>query len=106
MDTDTAEGTLKEAAGKVQDAVGGVVGDAATQLSGKARELSGKAQQLCADTTGLVRDKTAESPFAVLGIVAAVSFIAGVMWANSGANSGNVPSRGYAKNSGTNDQTY
>ena len=35
MDTDTAEGTLKEAAGKAQDAVGGVVGDAADQMSGK-----------------------------------------------------------------------
>ena len=40
MDTDTAEGTLKEVAGRVQDAVSGVVGDAATQMSGKARELS------------------------------------------------------------------
>jgi uncharacterized protein YjbJ (UPF0337 family) len=38
MDTDTAEGTLKEAAGEVQDAVGGVVGDAATQISAKARD--------------------------------------------------------------------
>jgi uncharacterized protein YjbJ (UPF0337 family) len=61
MDTDTAEGTLNEVAGKVQDAVSGVVGDAATQMSGKARELSGKAQKLCADTTSLVRDRTAES---------------------------------------------
>jgi uncharacterized protein YjbJ (UPF0337 family) len=102
MDTDTAEGTLKEAAGKVQDAVGGVVGDAATQVSGKARELRGKAQQLCADTTSLVRDRTAESPFVVLGVVAAVSFIAGVIWANSG----NVPSRAYPKNSGANDGAY
>jgi len=102
MDTDTAEGTLKEAAGKVQDAVGGVVGDAATQMSGKARELSGKAQQLCADTTSLIRDSTAESPFAVLGIVAAVSFIAGAMWANSGSvSSGTDP-----KNLGANDRAY
>jgi uncharacterized protein YjbJ (UPF0337 family) len=102
MDTDAAEGTLKEAAGKVQDAVGGLVGDAADQISGKARELSGKAQQLCADTTSLIRDSTAESPFAVLGIVAAVSFIAGVMWANSG----NVSSRTYSKNPGANDRAY
>jgi uncharacterized protein YjbJ (UPF0337 family) len=102
MDTDTAEGTLKEAAVEVQDAVGGVVGDAATQISAKARDLSGQAQQLCADTTSLVRDRTAESPFAVLGIVAAASFIAGVTWANSR----NVPSRAYAKNSGADDRAY
>ena len=102
MDTDTAEGTLKETAGKVQDAIGGVVGDAATQISGKARELSGKAQQLCADASSLVRDTTTESPFAVLGIVAAVGFIAGVMWANSG----NVSARDYAKNSGADDRAY
>ena len=102
MDTNAAEGTLKEAAGKVEDAVGGMVGDAATQMSGKARELSGKAQQLCADTTILVRDATAESPFAVLGIVAAVSFIAGVMWANSGSFS----SRAYPKHSRANDRAY
>jgi uncharacterized protein YjbJ (UPF0337 family) len=102
MDTDAAEGTLKEAAGKVQDAVGGVVGDTATQISGKARELSGKAQQLCADTASLIRDSTAESPLAVLGIVAAVGFIAGVMWANSGSDS----SRTYPKDPGANDRAY
>ena len=102
MDTDTAEGTLKEAAGKVQDAVGGVVGDAADQMSGKARELSGKAQQLCADTTSLVRDRTAESPFTVLGIAAAVSFIAGVIWANTRS----VSSQAYPTNSRVNDRAY
>jgi len=102
MDTDTAEGTLREAAGKVQDAVGGVVGDAATQVSGKACELSVKAQQLCADTTSLFRGSTVENPFAVLGIVAAVSFIAGMIWANSR----NVPSRAYAQNSGADDRAY
>jgi uncharacterized protein YjbJ (UPF0337 family) len=102
MDTDSVEGTLKQAAGKVQDAVGGMVGDAATQMSGKARELSGMAQQLCADTTGLVRDRTAESPFAVLGIVAAVSFIAGVIWANNRS----VSSRASPRTSGANDRAY
>jgi uncharacterized protein YjbJ (UPF0337 family) len=99
MDTDAAEGTLKDAAGKVQDAVGDLVGDAATQVSGKARELSGKAQQLCADTASLIRDSTAENPFAVLGIFAAIGFIAGVMWANSGRG----PSRTYPENSDTNN---
>jgi uncharacterized protein YjbJ (UPF0337 family) len=102
MDTDAAEGTLKEAAGKVQDAAAAVVGDAADQISGKARELSGKAQQLCADTTSLVRDSTAESPFVVLGIVAAVSFIAGVIWANSG----NSSSRTYPQDPSANDRAY
>jgi uncharacterized protein YjbJ (UPF0337 family) len=102
MDTNTAEGTLKEAAGKVEEAVGGMVGDVATQMSGKARELSGKVQQLCADSTSLVRDATAESPFAVLGIVAAVSFIAGVMWAKGESFS----SRGYPKHSRANDRAY
>ena len=102
MHTDTAEGTLKEAAGKVQDAVGGVVGDAATQMCGKARELSGKAQQLCADTTSFVRDRTAESPFVVLGIVAAVSFISGAIWANTRS----VSSQAYPRSSRANDRPY
>jgi uncharacterized protein YjbJ (UPF0337 family) len=98
MDTDKAEGTLKDAAGKVQDAIG----DAAAQMSGKASELSGKAQQLCADTTTLVRDSVAESPFVVLGIVAAVSFIAGVIWAKSGS----APSRTDPENSRADDRAY
>lgn len=102
MDTDTAEGTLKEVAGKVQDAVCGVVGDATTQMSGKARELSGKAQQLCADTTSLVRDRTAESPLAVLGIVAVVSFIAGVIWANTRS----AAFQAYPTNPRANDRAY
>ena len=102
MDTDTAEGSLNEVAGKVQDAVSGMVGDAATQMSGKARELSGKAQQLCVDTTSLVRDRTAESPLAVLGIVAAVSFIAGTIWAHTRS----AASQAYPTNPRANDRAY
>src|SRR5258705_4598646 len=102
MDMDSAAGTLKQAAGKVQDAVGGAVGDAATQMSGKARKLSGKAQQLCADTTSLVRDRTAESPLAVLGIVAAVSFIAGTIWAHTRS----AASQAYPTNPRANDRAY
>ena len=101
MDTNKAEGAVQEVAGKVQDAVGGVVGDVATQMSGKARELRGKAQQLCADTTSIVRDRTTESPFAALGVVAIVGFIAGVMWANGKSDSS---SRTYPRNLRTDDR--
>ena len=102
MDTETVEETSKQAAGKVQEEFGAAVGDAATQISGKTRELSGKAQQLCADTTNLVRERMAESPFAVLAIFAAIGFIAGMVWANSGR----PPSPTYPKNSGANDRAY
>ena len=83
MDTNKAEGTVKEIAGKVQDAAGGVLGDTSTQVAGKARELSGKAQQLYADTTEIVRDKTTESPFTALAIVGGLGFLLGAMWASA-----------------------
>jgi hypothetical protein len=78
MDTDTTKDMSKAASDKIQE-VGDAVSGAATQMSGKARELSGKAQQLCADATNLLRQRTAESPFAVLGIVATIGFIAGAV---------------------------
>jgi uncharacterized protein YjbJ (UPF0337 family) len=101
MDTDTTKDMSNAAANTIQQ-VGDAVGDPANQMSGKTRELSGKAQQLYADTTALVRERTAESPLAVLGIVAAIGFLAGVAWANSGQ----APSRTYPRNSGANDRAY
>ena len=87
MDTDKAEGTVQELVGKGQDVLGAALGDMATQVSGKTRELSGKAQQICADATSIVREKTAASPFAALGIMAFVGFLVGVMWSKSGNSS-------------------
>jgi hypothetical protein len=62
----------------------------------------GKALQLCADTTNLVRHRTAESPFAVLGIVAAIGFIAGATWAKSRQ----IFFRTYLRDSGSDGKAY
>jgi uncharacterized protein YjbJ (UPF0337 family) len=83
MDTNKAEGAVQELAGKVQDAAGGVLGDTGSQVAAKARELGGKAQQLYADTTYIVRDKTAESPFTALAIVGGLGFLLGAIWASA-----------------------
>jgi uncharacterized protein YjbJ (UPF0337 family) len=85
MDTEKAEGTVREVAGKVQGAAGALVGDSATQLAGKARELSGKAQQLCADYVSMVRETAVTKPLTALAVVAAVSFVAGVIWRAGGS---------------------
>ena len=86
MDTHSAEGAIKEVAGKVEAAVGDAVGDTSAQLAGKAKELSGKAQQLCASTTSLVRDTTVESPFTTLAVVALAGFVAGALWSHGGTD--------------------
>ena len=93
MDTNKAEGTFQEIAGKVQDAAGGVLGDTGTQVAGKARELGGKAQQLYADTTDIVRGKTTESPFTALAIVGGLGFLLGAIWAS--ANTAPAPAQPY-----------
>ena len=86
MDTNSAEGAVKEVAGKVQSAVGDALGDTSAQLAGKAKELSGKAQQLCASTTSLVRESTAESPFTTIAVVALAGFVAGALWSHGAAS--------------------
>ena len=91
MDTNSAEGAVKEVAGKVQEAVGDVIGDTSTQIAGKAKELSGKAQQLCASTSSLVRDSAAESPFTTIAVVALAGFVAGVLWSRG------TPDRDYQR---------
>ena len=86
MDTNSAEGTVKEIAGKVQGAAGDALGDAGMQVAGKARELSGKAQQLCANTTSLVRDTAVENPFTTLAVAALAGFVAGALWSHNSAD--------------------
>jgi uncharacterized protein YjbJ (UPF0337 family) len=88
MDTNKAEGNVVELAGKVQDSAGALMGDTATQAAGKARELGGKAQKLYADTAGIVRDQTTESPFVALALVGAVGFLLGAMWAKGDSGGG------------------
>jgi uncharacterized protein YjbJ (UPF0337 family) len=84
MDTNAAEGKVKEVAGKVQSAVGDALGDTSAQVAGRARELGGKAQQLCANTTSLMRDATAENPLTTLAVVALAGFVMGALWSRGG----------------------
>jgi uncharacterized protein YjbJ (UPF0337 family) len=91
MDTDKEEGTVQQVVGKVQETVGSLTGDVGTQVAGQARELGGKAQQLYADTASLVRDKTADSPFTTLAIVAAASFALGVLCSNGNSKAARRP---------------
>jgi uncharacterized protein YjbJ (UPF0337 family) len=100
MDSNSAEGTDKEVAGKMQDPAGDLIGDTGAQAADKVRQLSGKAQQLYADTTELVRNKTVASPFTSLAIAAGLSFLLGAIWAT--ANS--PPPRSYQKRQHDSDQ--
>ncbi|KXV10678.1 hypothetical protein CR51_08645 [Caballeronia megalochromosomata] len=100
MDSDKAEGKVKEIAGKVQDAAGDVLGETGTQAVGKARELGGKAQLLYADTTEIVRNKTVDSPLSALAVAAGLGFLLGAIWAT--ANS--TPPRSYPKRYRGDDQ--
>ncbi|SAL01779.1 CsbD family protein [Caballeronia pedi] len=93
MDSNKAEGNVKEIAGKVQDAAGELLGDTGTQAVGKARELGGKAQQLYADTTEVVRNKTVDSPLSALAVAAGLGFLLGAIWATANA----TPPRSYHK---------
>jgi uncharacterized protein YjbJ (UPF0337 family) len=83
METTKEEGKLREVTGDAQQAAGDLLGDAGAQVSGKAKELSGKAQQLYADFAQVVRDSTAERPFAALAIAAGVGFILGALRAGN-----------------------
>lgn len=84
MDTGKAEGAVQEVAGKARGAAGALVGDSAAQLAGKVRELSGQAQQLRAHAASAVRETAATNPFLTLAAVAAVSFVAGLIWRAGG----------------------
>ena len=95
MDSNKVEGTINEIAGKVQDAAGDVAGNAGAQVAGKARELGGKAQRLYADTTDVVRDKTVESPFTALAIIAGLSFLLGAIWGSAISTSPRAYSKRY-----------
>jgi uncharacterized protein YjbJ (UPF0337 family) len=86
MDATEAKGMVKDATGKVQEVVGSGLGDAMTQMKGKANQLAGTTQELAGSTAAMVRDKTGESPLAVLGIVAVSSFLLGVLIGSAGAS--------------------
>ncbi|TCK32678.1 hypothetical protein B0G84_8517 [Paraburkholderia sp. BL8N3] len=85
MDTEKVQGGVADAAGQVGKAAQVVLDEASVKVSGKAREMREKAQQLYADTSMLTRERTADSPFAALGVAALVGFLIGVIW-SSGRN--------------------
>jgi uncharacterized protein YjbJ (UPF0337 family) len=75
-----AQGSVKEVVGKAQATLGSATGDNGTQLEGRARQAAGMAQQTYGDALDTVRGATKSNPVASLALVAAVSFIAGVLW--------------------------
>jgi ElaB/YqjD/DUF883 family membrane-anchored ribosome-binding protein len=83
MDSNSAEGTVKEVAGKALNAARDPIGDTGNQTAEKVRQLSGKTQQLYADTAELVRNKTVESPFTTLAIAAGLGFLLSAIWATA-----------------------
>ena len=76
-----AEGSIKEVAGKAQATLGSATGDTGTQFEGRARQAAGMAQQTYGEALDTVRGATKSNPVASLALVAAVSFIAGALWA-------------------------
>ncbi|KQR77147.1 hypothetical protein ASG35_12875 [Burkholderia sp. Leaf177] len=75
------QGSVKEAVGKAQATLGSATGDNGTQFEGHARQAAGIAQQTYGEALDTVRGATKSNPVASLALVAAVSFIAGVLWA-------------------------
>lgn len=91
METTKEVGTIREKAGDIQQAAGDLLGDVGAQVSGTANELSGKAQQLYADFTDVVRESTAERPFAALAIAAGVGFVLGALHAATRSRPNDAP---------------
>jgi len=77
MNSDRAEGTIREFAGKAQSTVGDVVGDTDSQVDGRIKQAAGQAQQAYGAATEQLRglseeltDRIHETPLlAVLGAV-------------------------------------
>jgi ElaB/YqjD/DUF883 family membrane-anchored ribosome-binding protein len=98
MDTEKVQGAVADAVGQVGKAARDVLDEASVKVSGKSRELREKARQLYADTSMLMRERTADSPFAALGVAALAGFLIGVFWGSARNDStvANAPS-GYRR---------
>lgn len=74
------EGTAQSLVGKAQDVIGSATGDLGAQIQGKAKQVAGSAQKQYGVALDTVRDTTANSPLATIGLVAAVAFVLGALW--------------------------
>ena len=81
VDTNEAEGTVKDTVGKLQDGMGGLLGDTGAQAKGKAKQFAGQAQEYYGDTLDTVRDVASDQPLLALGVAAGVGFVLGALLA-------------------------
>ena len=79
VDTNEAEGAVKDTVGKLQDGMGGVLGDTGMQAKGKAKQFAGQAQEYYGDTLDTVRDVASDQPLLALGVAVGVGFILGAL---------------------------
>ena len=79
VDTNEAEGAVKDTVGKLQDGMGGVLGDTGMQAKGKAKQFAGQAQEYYGDTLDTVRDVASDQPRLALGVAVGVGFILGAL---------------------------
>ncbi len=75
------EGTIQDVVGRVQDAVGAATEDPGMQVAGKVRKAAGKVQQTYGEALEGLRDTASANPITTLSVVAAASFLLGVIWA-------------------------
>ncbi|SIQ02222.1 CsbD family protein [Pseudacidovorax sp. RU35E] len=76
-----AQGAFQRVAGKAQDALGDVTGDKSMQAEGKAREAQGTLQQSYGQALDEIRETALRHPLGLVGGVAAVSFLLGMICA-------------------------
>ena len=81
VDTNEAEGTVKDTVGKLQDGMGGLLGDTGMQARGKAKQFAGQAQEYYGDTLDTVRDVASDQPLLALGVAVGVGFVLGALLA-------------------------
>ena len=81
VDTNQAEGAVKDTVGKLQDGMGGLLGDTGAQAKGKAKQFAGQAQEYYGDTLDSVRDIASDQPLLALGVAVGTGFILGALLA-------------------------
>ena len=79
MNSDQAEDTIRNVAGKAEETVGGMMGDNATEMRGKMRQMSGQAQGAMGDAMETVRNLATDQPMMAVLLAAGVGLIAGML---------------------------
>jgi uncharacterized protein YjbJ (UPF0337 family) len=79
VDSNTIEGTVREAAGRVQEPLGNAIGDSETRMRGMANRGYGQAQQLAGQTADVIREQPITATLSVALAALVVGYLLGRM---------------------------